>query len=92
MITGAPEVASWYVTPQLPPARVQEPAEKTPVPLELDHVTVPEGEEPVTVAVQVLVAPAVTDVGEQDTEVEEECGVTVRLPPPELPRLLASPP
>jgi hypothetical protein len=56
-------------------------------------VTVPVGDEPVTVAVQVEVPPTANDVGVQETEVLVVAFVTVRVDEvPELPALLESPP
>ena len=57
-----------YETEHAPEERLQEEGENVPAPL-LDHVTVPVGEEPVTVAMHVVDEPTITDDGEQLTEI-----------------------
>jgi len=75
----------------VPSERVQSLEEKSPVP-ELNQLTVPVGELPVTVAVQVLGAPTATGEGAQLTAVlVAERPVTVRESSPVLPRLFESP-
>jgi hypothetical protein len=62
-------------------------AENFPEPL-LDHVTLPVGEEPITVAVHFVDVPTTEDELTQVTSVTE---LTVRAKLPLLPRLLESP-
>lgn len=64
--------------------------EKVPLP-DVDHVTVPVGEYPPTLAEHVVVAPIVTDDGVQDTAVVLGV-VTMRLNVPLLGAYTASPP
>jgi hypothetical protein len=76
------------LTEQLPDARVQEPVEPA-----VENVTVPVGELPLTVAVQVVVALTATGLGEQSTvivvETSDPSTVTVNVP--ELGPLFESP-
>lgn len=60
-----------YETLQAPPVSEQLLGVNVPVPEVLDHVTVPEGVFPVTVAVQVVEAPDKKEEGEQLTLVVE---------------------
>lgn len=64
------------MTVQDPSLSVQEEAEKSGVGLLLVQSTLPDGDSPSTVAVQVVVEPSATDVGEQETEVDEEALLT----------------
>jgi hypothetical protein len=91
VIVAPPPAEGVYVTAHAPSERLQSLEEKSPVP-ELNQVTVPVGELPVTVAVQVLGAPTATGEGAQLTVVVvAERPVTVRESSPVLPRLLESP-
>ena len=66
------------VTAQLPEVRLQEDGEKeTPPEPVAEKLTVPVGEEPVTIVVQVLDCDTATEGGEHETEVPEEGGFTV---------------
>ena len=70
------------VTLQLPEERVHVDEEKETLPVPLcDHVIVPVGLLPVTVAVHVEVLPTANETGEHETDVE----VDVNVPPPPLP-------
>ena len=90
-MTGVFEDAGVYATEHAPEERVHEAeCEKLPEPL-VDHDTVPVGEEPATVAVQVAGEPAASGDGEQETAVEEPAAFTVRLAVPEDPESKASP-
>jgi hypothetical protein len=75
VIVTFPAVFPVAVTEQLPPVRVQLVAERVTLPAGVpgvwDHVTVPVGDWPVTVAVQVDCAPMATCDGEQVTDVPE---------------------
>ena len=82
-----PTVPGVYETEQLPLDRVQLAGMKAPVP-KLEKETVPPGVDAVpvpslsvTVAVQVVVPPRVTELGKQTTPVEVERVVTVRAKP-----------
>jgi len=75
MVWGEPVVVDGVnVTEQAPPESVQVVEEKAPAP-EDDQVTVPVGEEPVTVAVHVDAVPIATEAGRQDTAVVVEVAV-----------------
>ena len=68
IITGFPAAESAYVTEQDPEDRVQVlPPVNEPVESDVVKLTVPVGDSPVTVAVQVVVPPTVK--GAHDTEV-----------------------
>jgi hypothetical protein len=64
-----------YATEQMPDTKMQEDGEKVPAPL-VAHVTVPDGDLPVTVAMHIVGEPMGTDEGEQLTEVAM-AGVTL---------------
>ena len=65
---------------------------KEPALLVEEKVTVPVGDEPVTVAVHVVEKPSIILDGEQDTDVALAAETTDRTKVPTLPRLLESPP
>jgi hypothetical protein len=65
MVTGELAVVGVYLTEQTPLESRQEALEKTPGPL-LDHEMVPDGARPLTVALQVVAEPTVTETGVHD--------------------------
>jgi len=67
-ITGVELPVGVNETEHAPEVSVQDGEENSPAPL-LDHVTVPVGDGPVTVAVHMTAEPAATWDGEQETEV-----------------------
>ena len=74
-----PSAAPVAVTEQLPEERLQVEDENVadPEPAVWLHVTVPVGEEPVTVAVQVLGEPTAIELGEQETDALDGCAPTM---------------
>ena len=56
-----------------------------------ENVTVPVGDTPVTVTVQIVDDPIVTGLGEHETKTEELACPTVKSKVPEFPALLVSP-
>jgi hypothetical protein len=58
----------------------------------VDHVTVPEGDTPLTLAVHEVDEAAATGEGVQETTVVDDAWPTVKELVPELPELPASPP
>jgi|SRR5208337_1266063 len=82
MVTGEPPDVGSYFTEQEPSESLHDRRENFPEPL-LDHVTLPLGEEPATVALHLTGEPTTTGDGGHDTVVEVVGAVEVVAVPEE---------